>query len=279
MTVWSRGLLLGEEEPLIGAGDRALEHGVGLFETLRTWGGRPLLLSRHLQRLQRSAAALRLPLDPADLPEESTIADLLTESRCRGDAVVRITVSGGSEDGGRSRVWMRPRPLPAPFGEAGAAVVLGGYCLSWYDLLARHKTLNYWAKDLARDRAVAIGADEALLGTPDGRIWEGTRFNVFLVRGREVLTPDLDGPVLPGIMRGLVLELSERVGLPISEQDVRAADIDEADEVFLTNAVRGIVPVGFVPGGPLTAPGPITRLLTKELQSWLAQRRGDHRNA
>ncbi len=274
MTVWSQGQILGDQEPLIGAADRALEHGIGLFETLRTWSGRPLLLGHHLQRLQRSAQALRLPLDPGDLPGEQTVAEMLNAGDWKGDAVVRITVSGGSDVGGPARVWMRSRPLPAPIREAGAAVVLGGYCLSWYDVLARHKTLNYWSKDLARDRAQTLGADEALLGTPDGRIWEGTRFNLFLVQGRDVITPSLDGPLLPGIMRGLVLELARGLGLTVEEVDVRAGDIDAADEVFLTNAVRGIVPVGYAPGGPLAAPGPITRGLLKEFQNWLATHRG-----
>jgi branched-subunit amino acid aminotransferase/4-amino-4-deoxychorismate lyase len=269
MTVWCGGQLLDDDAPLVAASDRVLEHGVGLFETLRTWAGRALLLPRHLARLVHSADALRLPLDPADLPGEDTIAAMLAEVGWREDAVMRITVSGGSARGGPCRVWMQARPLPPPVREAGAAVILGDYCLSWYDVLARHKTLNYWAKDLARDRALALGADEALLGTPDGRIWEATRLNLFLVRDRQVITPSLDGPVLPGIMRKLVLELADRLKYGVHETDVRANDIDAAREVFLTNAVRGIVPVGFAPAGPLQAPGPVTRALMNELQGWI----------
>src|SRR5205823_12510642 len=124
--------------------------------------------------------------------------------------------------------------------------------------LARHKTLNYWGQRLAFERARSLGADEALLATPDARIWEGTRTNLFLVRGRSLVTPGTVGPVLPGVMRALVLERAPDAGLATSEEDVTIDDLDAADEVFLTNAVRGVVPVGRAEGRDREAPGPVT---------------------
>ena len=133
------------------------------------------------------------------------------------------------------------------------------------DPLARHKSLNYWSRRLAFEEARRRGADEALFSTPDGRIWEGSRTNLFLVRDETLWTPGLEGPIVPGIMRGLVLELAPALGLAIREGDLSGHDLDEAEEVFLTNAVRGIIPVARASGRVFEAPGPWTRRLRDAL--------------
>lgn len=273
MKYWSGGAIHDGGTPLIGPDDQALEYGVGLFETLRTWGGRPVLLDRHLQRLRKSAQALRLSVNPDALPDAEAVGRLLQESHASTDSVVRITLTGGTNGRTPGRVWMQTRSLPPPVRKHGAIVVLGGFGLDWHDPLARHKTLNYWSKRLASDRALTIGADDALLGTPDGRIWESTRANLFLVVGGVLTTPGLEGPVLPGIQRTLVIDLARLAGWKVLERDLYLGDVDRADEVFLTNSVRGIVPVGFTPGGPIPAPGPVTRLLQREYSHWVRGRK------
>ncbi|MFO0956666.1 MAG: aminotransferase class IV [Isosphaeraceae bacterium] len=115
--------------------------------------------------------------------------------------------------------------------------------------------------------------DDALLGTPDGRVWESTRANLFLIVGRELITPGLEGPILPGIQRALVIELAEMEGLIIRERNVYPADVDRADEVFLTNSVRGIVPVGHTAGGPIRAPGTLTESLLQAYARWIRDRK------
>jgi branched-subunit amino acid aminotransferase/4-amino-4-deoxychorismate lyase len=93
--------------------------------------------------------------------------------------------------------------------------------------------------------------------------------NVFLVRDSLLITPDLSGPVLPGIMRALVLERADALGLPTRERGVTAEDLDRADEVFLANAVRGIVPVGRMPGRTFEVPGPWTLRLEDAINQWI----------
>lgn len=236
--IWMAGRIVSEVDAAVSILDPTFEHGLGLFETFRTWHGRPATLDRHLERLRRSARALGLPLDPANLPDAGTVAELLEAEHIEGDTALRLTLSGGSA------IWMRTRPLHPPMREGGAAVVLDRGSIAFGDPLARHKTLNYWSKRLAWERAQAEGADEAILATPDGRIWEGSRTNLFLIRDGVLQTPGLDGPVLPGVMRALVLDLAGRLGIEAREADVTARDLDAADEAFLTNAVRGVVPVG-----------------------------------
>jgi branched-subunit amino acid aminotransferase/4-amino-4-deoxychorismate lyase len=267
--IWVDGRIVPEESFAIPVHDRTFEHGIGLFETMRTWQGIPALLPRHRERMLRSAEALGLPLDPGAFPDAEAVGRLIEANGQEGDVVVRITLSGGRSESGHTTLWMRQAPLPPPPRATGAVLAPAGWTLSRDDPLARHKTLNYWGRRLAYEKGRLEGADEVLFATVDGRIWEGTRTNLFLVRGLRLITPDLSGPVLPGVMRGLVLERAIEIGLEVREQDVRGEDLVEADEVFLTNAVRGIIPVGRIPDRSYPAHGPCTSRLNTEIERWL----------
>src|SRR5215210_1623114 len=112
--IWVGGRIVPEDELKVSVLDRTFEHGLGLFETLRTWNGHPTLLDRHLARMTRSARELGLPLDPAALPDAGAVAALLEACGVAGDATLRITMSGGLSQAGGSVVWMRSAPLPPP---------------------------------------------------------------------------------------------------------------------------------------------------------------------
>jgi branched-chain amino acid aminotransferase len=269
MSIWIGGRLVPEAEAWAPLADRTFEHGLGLFETLRTWNGRPKLLGRHLARMIRSADALGLAIDVGSMPDEAAVGRLLAANRVDGDAVLRITLSGGRSDREFGMLWMRQAPLPPPVREGGAIVVPAVGSVAYDDPLARHKTLNYWSKRRAYERGRAGGADEVLLATPDGRVWEGSRTNLFLIEGDRLITPDLGGPVLPGLMRALVLEKAAEVGLDRRENSVTTEMLDRADEVFLTNAVRGILPVGSIASRTIAAPGPWTRKIRSRVEEWL----------
>jgi branched-subunit amino acid aminotransferase/4-amino-4-deoxychorismate lyase len=275
--IWVRGEIVPEEALAVPAGDRVFEHGVGLFETLRTFGGAAPLLPRHLARMNRSAAALGLPLDRIALPDAGAISRLVEANRGPGDAVIRITLSGGTIGGGEALVWMRLASLPPPPPATGAVVDCAAWTLDRADPLARHKTLNYWARRLAYEHGQARGADEVLFATPDGSFWEGSRMNLFLVSEGILRTPGLDGPVLPGIMRALILELAPDLGLmpAAAERGLSEAELAAADEVFLTNSVRGVVPVGRLTDHRWPAPGSWTSRLRDRVDEWLSQRGSD----
>ena len=279
--IWVNGRIVPDDELTVSVLDRTFEHGLGLFETLRTWDGHPVLLGRHLSRLAGAAAALGLPLVQSALPGPSDVAGLLLASEVEGDAVLRITLTGGLSDSGGSTLWMRANPLPLPMPEAGATVAIGSWIASRADPLARFKTLNYWRRRMAFEQGRRSGFDEVLSATPDGSHWEGSRTNLFVVRGDTLITPTLDGPIVPGVMRAAVLERAE--GLPlqvVSDGEISDETIRSAHEIFLTNSVRGMIPVARVlgPDGPLgsrwsgTAPGPWTDRLSIEVSGWL--RRG-----
>jgi branched-chain amino acid aminotransferase len=280
--IWVAGRVVADDALRISALDRTFEHGLGLFETFRTWNGRPVLLDRHLARLSRSARELGLPLDPSALPDADAVASLLRAEGVAGDVVLRITLTGGTSPTGGSVLWMRSAPLPPPPRAGGAVVVRSTLRVDPDDRLARHKTLNYWARRLAYEEARAAGADEALLtgaGPFTDLALEGSRTNLFVVIDETLITLGAAAPILPGVMRSIVLDRAPRIGLPVEEREWRPfqagvvpaewISTGAAEEVFLTNSVRGIIPVGRACDFDYPAPGSWTRRLWEDVRAWL----------
>ncbi|MFO0950874.1 MAG: aminotransferase class IV [Isosphaeraceae bacterium] len=248
--LWIDGRVADERSVSISVRDRTFEHGLGLFETTRTWNRQAPLLDRHLARLRRSACELGLSLDGVRLPDPESVAELLDAEKPTDDVVLRLTLSGGIGGTGGASLWMRALPLPPPVRPGGAVVEVGSWSVLADDELARHKTLNYWSRRRAHEKARGLGFDEVLsVGQRDGStvVWEGSRTNLFVVAGETLKTPSLEGPLVPGIMRALVLECAAETSLQIREvEGLPLADVRGADEVFLTNSARGVIPVARV---------------------------------
>jgi branched-subunit amino acid aminotransferase/4-amino-4-deoxychorismate lyase len=273
--IWSDGKILPDDGLSIPVTDRTFEHGLGLFETFRTYNGRPTLLEQHKARMIRSAGDLQLPIEPASLPDEAAVRVLLD---AEGDRMIRITATGGTSTN-PSVVWMRSGPLPEPPSEKGASLLLEAWNIAPTEPLAGHKTLNYWSRRAAFDDAKRRGFDESLSLSSQlyfgERYHEGSRTNLFVVgkigsfsADRPMLTTAAtNGLIVPGIIRQLILEIAG--GLPIDVNEavpgIPLLMIRQAAEIFLTNSVRGIVPVGRIVLDRnqreylFEAPGPVTR--------------------
>ena len=145
--IWHRGEIMPDASLTISVLDRTFEHGLGLFETLRTWNGRPRLLDAHRARMLASAQALGLTLDPAMLPDAHAVARLIEADGTVGDRLLRITASGGVGSD-PSSIWMAASNLPAPISGSGALISLAWEESSSRDLLQSHKSLNYWARPI-----------------------------------------------------------------------------------------------------------------------------------
>ncbi|MGO9463026.1 MAG: aminotransferase class IV [Isosphaeraceae bacterium] len=274
--IWFRGEIWSDDALKLSVLDRTFEHGLGLFETSRTWNGHPTLLSRHRERMLHSARELGLAIEPTQFPDASAVAALVQASQgtlgpepCR-DHRLRITLSGGASSptqrGGA--LWMTMGRLPAPLAGSGA-VITRSIQVAIDDPLARHKTLNYWRKRFAYETALADGSDEVLCMTPSGLVCEGTRSNLFVVAAGRLWTPSALGPLLPGIMRGLVLEQAVRLGIETVEAPLPFEQLAMADEAFLTNSVRGVAPIGALMDHQFAAPGPVTSRLWEAILPWL----------
>jgi branched-subunit amino acid aminotransferase/4-amino-4-deoxychorismate lyase len=158
--------------------------------------------------------------------------------------MLRITATGGSHSTA-SVIWMRSSPLPPLRMEEGLRVELGSWRVASTDPMARHKSLNYWSRRLAFESARGRGFDETLSLIDGLSHGEGSRSNLFVIQGDLLMTPSIDSPIVPGVMRGLILELA-RLDAQMEVREVSRIEplqLPSADDIFLTNAVRGIMPV------------------------------------
>jgi branched-chain amino acid aminotransferase len=267
--IWVKGEIVPDDALKISVLDRTFEHGLGLFETFRTWNGHATLLARHLARLRDSAARLGLPLDDGALPDDEAVARLRQSEAIEGDSVLRVTLSGGTSEEGVSVVWMRSRPLPGPHPKEGVALIPCWGVTDPADPFTRHKSLNYWSRRLAQESGSGEESHEAILVDRDGHVWEGARTNLFVVRRDVLLTPGLAGPLVPGIMRQVILERAEHLGLSHREENLTLDSLRTASEVFLTNSVRGIIPAASLEGRKFADLRPWTMQLRSELSRWL----------
>src|SRR5882724_9618554 len=202
--------------------------GYGLIETMRVHDGRIPFLQRHLARLARSVAELGLPRPKQD------IAALVAPFSGTGNAVLRVEVLDG-----RVSVTVREPPPSAP-----PTVITASEPHQPYP----HKTTQRDCFTDAGQEAEVAEADDALLFTPEGWVAEGTVWNVFWWDGDVLRTPALDLGILPGIGRARVLELVKR-----ADQGRYRKQALGGKSLFLTNAVRGIVPIASLDGAPVPA--------------------------
>lgn len=251
--VWCNGEF--REGPLaIEPGDRGLTHGLGVFETVLAVDGRPRALGLHLERMQHGAAVLGL--DAARVDEvvlAAAIAGLL--GRCsleEGRARVRISLSAGSGDlrvlapGAEAALWISASRAADP--PESITLVTASFLRNEASPLAGIKAFSYAENLLALDQARRAGADEALFYNTRGELCEATTSNVFLARGEELLTPPLSSGCLPGTMRRRVLEFCAETGIAAREVSLTALDLAQAEQVFITSAIRGVVPVSAIDG-------------------------------
>lgn len=245
-----------------------LDHGFtvadGVFETLKVSDGVAFALTRHVDRLERSAAAMGLPG-----PDRQTVTDAVRETvdanaPLLGDlARLRITYTAGDAPLGSDRGETGPTLVVAvsamkPWPES-AAVITVPWPRNERSPLAGIKSTSYAENVLALARAHEHGASEALMPDTQGRLCEGTGSNVFVVVEGRLLTPTLATGCLPGVTRDLVLEWTEAI-----EEDIPVAALDEVDEVFITSSTRDVQPVHRVDSRSLAAPGPVTARVREE---------------
>ena len=264
------GHLVEPEQARIDPRDRGFLLGDGLFETMRAERGRVPFLDRHLDRLEASAAILGIPLPQ---PRAALAAACLEVLQANGltncIAAVRLTLSRGPGPRG-----LAPPPEPEPTllitvaaiaegPPAPARAVISSIRRNEHSPLSRIKSLNYLDAVLALREARERGADDAILCNTAGRLACASAANLFLVRDGVLLTPSLGEGVLPGITRGLILELASELGSSAEENAIPPSALERAEEVFLTSSLIGVRPLVAADGHPVGrgALGPLTERL------------------
>ena len=263
------GAISPASEARISPLDHGFLYGDSVYETVRTFFGRPFLLGRHLDRLQRSLDRVFLSLPSSRKDFETEILRTIDEVPIDGDVGVRIVVSRGEGPIGLDITSCRSpnvliyvfeldpsiRPAFAPLGEGVGVVISKTRRNSPRALDPSIKSGNFLNNIFAYKDARDAGAHEAILCNSEGYIAEGTTSNVFVVKDGFVWSPHNYG-ILDGITRAVVFEEAEKAGIPTGETNIPPEALFSADEIFITSSIKGLVPVTQVNGKPVgKAPG------------------------
>lgn len=298
--VWINAQFTPEDAASVSLRDTGLLHGAGVFTTMRSYGGKVFCIDRHLARLRASCEALFIPLQHTDDALTQAAHELLQRNDL-ADARLRLTVTRGmARQDPLHGTALDPtcfltasalEPYPREYYDRGMTViVLDEQKLNPYDLQAGHKTLDYFSRLAALREANRRGAGEALWFNVHNYLQSGSITNVMLVKDGTILTPptqaDLHADkdlaartpygrcnVLPGVTRSVVFDIAEKASVPVRTQPLTINDLLEADEVFATNSIMGVMPVCRIERKAIgnDKPGPVTRKLMERYASQVSE--------
>jgi branched-chain amino acid aminotransferase len=269
--IYLDGLIVDEADAKISVFDHGLLYGDGVFEGIRFYNSRIFRLEEHIRRLYDSAKSILLTIPLT--PEEMTAATCATV-RANGlvDGYIRLVVTRGVGPMGLS-----------PFKCPKASVIIIADTISLYsdeayangltmatcatrrpshDILSPQvKSLNYLNNIMAKVEAIQAGAEEGLLLNDVGLVAECTGDNIFVIRDGAITTPPITAGALPGITRGVVIDIAKELGVPLVERDLSRHDIYTCDECFLTGTAAEVIAATSLDRRVLGTgkPGPITQ--------------------
>ncbi len=266
--VWFDGELVKAEDSFLHSLTPGVLKAQGVFETMRAREGRAVGFEDHLRRMSRGLKVLgiRRPASWAMIPQK--VSCVVKANRFK-DARVRLMVW---QKGGRFHEAFIAEPLCLPtartYAQGFKGMLTGGHRRQGNVPI---KSLDYKVFRQSLQKARAAGFDEALLLNRQGELIEGSRTNIFLVKGGALFTPSPAAGCLPGITRQAVLDLARRFKVRCVRRRLKAADLFEADEAFLTNSWMGVMPLTFVGGRPIAdgRPGPLTLKILKAYNTFV----------
>ena len=241
--VMLNGVFLSREQAMLSAVDRALTHGLGLYETLKLIDGLPVFFEEHIARLESGMAQIEIPspFDRAGLADQIV---RLSEATAVPDGACRILVTAGPTDGSPGLlVETDMRTFP----QHPLALV------SYRSLRAAAalKSNSFIASYVAMRAARAAGADDAVFVDDRGRMYEASTANVFVVRNGIMTTPPAEGEILPGVVRAKLMQVAIADGMTVCQGLMQAAELTADDMILLTSSVRGVVMAASIDGHPL----------------------------
>lgn len=273
MTIFASidGTIQPAEQARVSVLDNGFTFGDGVYETLRTYDGRPLLLGRHLERLRESAGRLGIEIPVADAELRARLRALLDRAGYP-NAFIRMIVTRGVGDISYNFDRVKgPTIVMAvkPFEAYPESHYTDGLTLTVVAVRRNHplaldpaiKSCNLLNNVLAVREAQARGAHEAILLNDRGEVAECASSNIFVVRQGALSTPPLDAGILAGLTREALFEIGAAAGLPVAESPLPVEALLGADEVFITSSLKEVMPVKAIDArtigrgriGPVTA--------------------------
>ena len=286
MKVYIDGKFYAEGEAKISVFDHGLLYGDGIFEGIRAYNGRVFRLKEHIERLYYSAKSilLTIPMTPAEIAK--AVLDTCRENNLR-EGYIRLVVTRGV-----GTLGLNPNRCKNP-----SIIVIVGKIQLYPEEMYKNgmeivtvpttrnlvnavnpaiKSLNYLNNILAKIEANIAGVEEAIMLNSEGFVAECTGDNIFIVKGRQLLTPPLSAGALYGITRGVVMDMGRDTGLQVGEPNLTRYDLFNADECFLTGTGAELIPVVKIDGRQIGTgePGAVTRSLIEGYRS-LTQSSGE----
>lgn len=273
MKIYLNGKIVPEKEAVVSVFDHGLLYGDGVFEGIRAYHGKVFRLEQHIERLYRSGAviALKPPMTQAEMCAavvETCKANEIT------DGYVRLVVTRGVGGLGLNPYLCKEPQVfiiagaiqlyPKELYEKGMAVVTVGTVRNHVEAInPRIKSLNYLNNVMAKIEAINAGVMECIMLNPQGFVAEASGDNVFVIRGKTLITPPVWCGALEGITREVVMQLAPSVGLSVKEDVMTRYDLFTADEMFLTGTAAEIISVTNVDRRVIGngQPGPYTKAL------------------
>lgn len=271
LQVYINGKLFNKEDAKISVYDHGLLYGDGVFEGMRSYGGKVFKHREHLDRLWESAKAIHLKIPMTKAEMETAVVETLKTNGIV-DGYIRLVVTrGGGALGLDPYKCVDPQVIiitdhialyPPEFYEKGLEIITASTMRNHPAALnARIKSLNYLNNIMAKIEGLQAGCIEALMLNHKGDVAECTGDNIFIVKNGALFTPSIDAGILAGITRNAIIDLAREAGYAVHEITLSRHDIYTADECFLTGSAAEVIPVVKVDSRDIGEgkPGKVTR--------------------
>ncbi|MDP3730590.1 MAG: branched-chain-amino-acid transaminase [Candidatus Omnitrophota bacterium] len=274
--IYINGKLAGADKAKISIFDRSFLYGDAAFETMRGYAGVVFRLDEHLARLIDSLKILKVKHAYTKYYLKKAVYKVLNTNKLKSAYLRLVVTRGEGRFGIGYKDTFKPNLIivarnfegyPGWMSSKGINAKIIGIT-NEYSILSKMKTANYLNYILARFDAQSAGSDEAILTNTKGYITEGATSNIFIVKNNALITPSLKSGILPGITRGVIIEIAKRLKMVVKEKLVTRHELHNADELFLTNSLAEVLPAVKVDSkriGTGTV-GPITKLLRTSYQ-------------
>jgi branched-chain amino acid aminotransferase len=272
--VYVNGKISAADEAVVPVYDHGFLFGEGVYETLRTYNRVPFLFEKHVRRLRESAGHLELDVPFDDKKLREWVDDTVAAAGPLAEAYIRVLLTRGV---GELSYDVKATPTPSlviivkPFEEPPARVFTDGIRISLVSILRNHpgsvnpiiKSNNLLNNALAMQEAHRKGGEEGLMCNYRGELSECAQSNFFMVRDGVALTPKSASGLLEGVTRGFLFDVGRDAGVRVEEATLFPADLDSAQEAFITGSTRELSPVVRIDDRIIGdgRPGPITRTL------------------
>ena len=244
--IFYNGDILPAQQPVAYANDRGLLLADGLFETIRYRNNSLEFFELHYLRMKESADILSIPFKFTSEWLHQQCLNLLAANRLLNKIVaVRITLSRRSTDRSISITSeLQPSLLittdPYIPKTKNVRLCITDVIRNEFSMITRMKTLQFIEPILARKYARARGFDDGIMRNTKGAITEASTASIFFIKGEGIITPPTSDGMMPGVIRHVVLDLCERLGIEYHEQSIYPTELAATEGAFMTNSLIGI---------------------------------------